>query len=82
MELWHTMGNTFIYVSTVDWEGIYINGELRYENHSIPTHVWLDILRDNRYYLDVETYYVDEEYMADLGNFPSQFSKLPKEVLS
>lgn len=82
MELWNIMGNTFIYVSTDDWEGIYINGVLEYENHSIPTHVWLDILRKNNYYLDVESYYVDEEYMHDLGCFPDKFSKLPKEVLS
>ena len=31
-------------VSADDWQGIYINGELRFEGHSIPNWVWIEIV--------------------------------------
>lgn len=27
-----------------DWHGLYVNGELYYEGHSIPHFVWLELL--------------------------------------
>lgn len=71
----------FIFVSTDDWEGIYIDGELEYEGHQVPTSVWLSFIDDYRDYA-VESYWVNEEYMHDMGNFPDEFEDIPKEVLS
>lgn len=36
----------FKVVRADDWGGIYINGELHYEGHSIPDFVWIELLRD------------------------------------
>lgn len=30
-----------------DWHGLYVNGSLAYEGHSIPEDEWIDILRNN-----------------------------------
>lgn len=61
-----------------DWYGIYINGELNYEGHDIPNHVWMTIIQMNRYYLSVEEFEVSDEYM-ERGSFPDKFEDIPKE---
>lgn len=77
------MGNTFYLCKSEcgDWYGIYINGRLEYENHSIPDHIWLDIIRKNNYYVEMKTFEVIDMYMESVGNFPSEFKGIPKGAL-
>jgi hypothetical protein len=76
------MGNKLIFVQTDDWEVLYVNGKLNSENHRMQAGDWLELLIDFKCFATVETFWVDEDYMHDLGNFPDRFSDLPKEVLS
>lgn len=43
-----------------DWEGIYIDGELFYEGHSIPTDVMIDIVMLNKLFTDYKSHVVEE----------------------
>jgi hypothetical protein len=76
------MGNKLVFVQTDDWQGFYVNGKLHNEGHKMEASDWLELLRESRYFTSIESFWVNEEYMHDLGNFPERFSDLPKEVLS
>ena len=76
------MGNEFIFVSTDDWEGYYINGRLKNEGHRMESSEWLELIEKNTHFTSVKSFWVDEEYMHDIGSFPEKFSEIPKEALS
>lgn len=53
------------YVDNEDWIGIYVDGRLAYEGHSIAS---LELLRICR--VNYETFEADEEWLQEIGNFP------------
>lgn len=42
------MGNTICLVTNEsgDWEVLFLNGEIYYEGHNIPTFIWLNLVRE------------------------------------
>jgi hypothetical protein len=78
-----SLNPVLIIVSTDDWEGIYLDGELIYEDHRIHNYVWIELIKEHgAFSKEVENYWVDEDYMCDFGNFPNRFKDIPKEMLS
>jgi hypothetical protein len=73
---------SLIFVSTDDWEGIYINGELEYENHRLHSGDWIEIIRKFNGFREVKRFWADEEYMHDVGSYPTKFEDFPEGVLS
>lgn len=67
-----------------DYECIYVDGVLEYENHRIPHHVWLEVIskyqtfEDKYAHLIIE---VDSEYIEDLAGFPKYFEDIPKDMI-
>lgn len=55
-----------------DWVGVYLNGALYYEGHSIPDWVWLDLLSE----CDAETQKLSYEDRLD-GRWAEQQTNLP-----
>lgn len=60
-----------------DWMGLYIDGELVYENHSINAR---DVLRDGMKLRDFEVSYEDHEaleaYSEDMGSCPETWAEV------
>ena len=70
---------TFTVVSgTEEWEGLYVDGELVMEDHSLRVHRLLDYLR-NHGYLNIEWKYVEQEWLNDRGNLPTRLEDVPDE---
>lgn len=40
--------NKIVYVDADDWCGLYVNGKLAYENHSIPTVTFAELMMSNQ----------------------------------
>lgn len=60
-----------------DWEGVYINGELAAEGHSISAQDLADVLS-----LEFQSIYVSNEWLGDeVGNLPENINDIPKEVV-
>lgn len=74
--------NNIILVSTDDWEGVYVGGTLEFQGHRIHNDVWLSLINKYKEFDEVESYWVDEDYMHDIGNLPHHFEELPKDILS
>lgn len=55
-----------------DWEGIYINGRLIFENHSLSAK---EIFR----ILGFDIIDVDDQWLGDRGSFPENISEVKKE---
>jgi len=72
---------TLIYVSSShgDWCGIYLDGLMHTEGHSIPVHDWMDLLQ-NHDVQQTEQYEVDGEYL-EFGGLPEAFTDIPKDKL-
>jgi hypothetical protein len=61
-----------------DWAGIYTDGDLFYDGHSIPDDTWMKLLRLAAY-LPVEI----REWVSDLemgGRYPDDFLDLIEEL--
>ncbi len=60
------------YGSAGDWAGIWIDGELRYQNHSIQIDWWLELLAEGPFEVDdqaeKEWCYADQGHFEDLVN--------------
>lgn len=65
------------YVTGDDWQGLYIDGELIEENHSIRITDLLEMLEDRRL-LTFDYHEVDQRYLEDLGNLPDSFDDIDK----
>ena len=61
-----------------EWCGVYIDGKLDTEGHSIPVYEWLDYIK-MRGITEVEELEVSGEWMEDVGSFPQLFDDIPKE---
>lgn len=75
-------GYKLVLVNGDDWEGIYINGELFYEGHSIPTDVMVDVIMSNKFFTSYVSASVDSEWLEDNGGLPLYLKDIPEEVLT
>jgi hypothetical protein len=70
-----------------DWEGLYFNFQMIYQNHSIPNFIWLGalsqasgtnvLIREWRTAMDNETYTSYPIELTDLLLFDSQYQLTP-----
>lgn len=72
------------FCETDDWQGVYINGEIHMENHSLSTADWLQLLIT--VLIDegspvVRRHYVDYDWIESGGHFPRLFEEFPEDVL-
>lgn len=61
-----------------DWEALYINGKLKYENHTIRAYEAMSLLKDYGPY-ELDSYYLEEDFsseqsMKDESSFQNTFS--------
>ena len=68
------------YVAGDDWQGLYIDGGLVEENHSIRITDLLEMLEDRRL-LTFDYHEVNQGYLEDLGNLPDKFDDIDKSEL-
>lgn len=69
--------NHIITVYCDDWEGVYINGEIEYESHSVGSFAWTTIISKYQHFnSDIKSFEVDFDYMSDRGNLPHYFKEL------
>lgn len=66
-----------------DWEGLYIDDSIFEQGHKLDGEVFLGLLCN---YSDklcggYEIYYIEQEWIEDLGYLPQKFSDIPVEVL-
>jgi len=61
-------------VSSEDWQGLYVDGKLAYENHSVAC-------KDLSYYIDLTMINVDDEWMGRKGHLPQHLDDIPKDKL-
>lgn len=54
-----------------DWSGLYINGELKDEGHSLRVSEVLEILG-----FKVETFEADYDWLEEMGSLPKKFSQV------
>lgn len=66
-----------------DWEGIYVNGILEYEGHSIPTHILLHIMVKYQAFDDeYDSYWIANTDGLEVSSpLPDKFEDIPKEWL-
>jgi hypothetical protein len=55
------------FVNGSNWVGLYIDGELKYEDHDIEPDILLDYLK-----LDYDWYYADETWLGHRGRLPQK----------
>lgn len=63
-----------------DWVGLYVNGELIDEGHSLTSYQWIKVIKEYKHFDKVDIYIVDEE-IADKG-FPVVLTPQYLEELS
>jgi hypothetical protein len=62
---------TIIGCESGDWEGLYVNGILHYEGHSIYARDFIDLIKKFKVFKDVECFEITDEHMEELGaSFP------------
>jgi len=63
------------FVSNYDWQGLYINGVLVDEGHSLNVP---DVLRhlERRHAINLKTLEADEDWLQECGSFPMEFHKV------
>lgn len=61
-----------------DWEGVYVNGTLFWEGHSVPGWVVIDALASAG--LPARTFTVSHDWMIDEGRLPKSLSDIPEEA--
>lgn len=70
---------THVSVESGDWEGIYINGKLEVEGHSIAVSDFLSIISEYKSFGFVTSIEVSDENMEKLGYIlPSTIDELSK----
>jgi len=66
-----------------DWEGIYVNDELHHEGHRLGGETYLDLIHSYNSKLtgEYEVYYVDSDWLEDMGSLPEEFGEIPSGLL-
>ena len=57
-----------------DWEGLYIDGKLVMENHSLRVEDVLEACQ-----VKFDSHWVDDDWMCNRGRFPEKFEDVPKD---
>lgn len=60
-----------------DWKGLYVDGECKYQNHSIDID---DILTELE--IKIEKFAVSDDWMRGRGGFPNKLKEIPKKYMS
>ncbi len=61
-------------VTLDDWQGLYLDGILEYEGHSIPDFEWMRVLNQEENMFDV-----DQEWV-EVNGLPEYLGDIPHEV--
>lgn len=69
-----------IRIQALDWEGLYFDGVLADEGHSLRLGNILSLLV-GKTITEVVTYGIDQDYMEDLGDLPEKFSEIDSGML-
>ena len=56
-----------------DWKGLYVDGKLVYEGHSIPIHEFAKAAN-----IDFDFVEADDEWLEEVGSFPKNLSEVKK----
>lgn len=66
-----------------DWECLYENDQEVTQGHQLRNFYWYELGRRNPEIIfdDIEFYEVDDQWLEDNGNFPSNFNEIPKDKL-
>lgn len=72
------MENQLIIVSIEDWEGVYYQGKLIYEQHEVRRFKLIDIMKEYNTFDVVEVWLSSEgdEYIQDRGRMPENYDDL------
>lgn len=62
------------FVSGDDWKGLYVDGKLVYENHSIPNYIVLDKLG-----IDYDEIEADLDWLDKVGCLPEKLSQVKEQ---
>lgn len=78
---------TLHYVDADDWAAVYVDEKCVFQGHSIPRHVWLELLEDGPYEVDASMADSDHAYLVagETGGFPDtwvEFLAYPNQVPS
>lgn len=72
------------YVRSEDWQGLYVNGWLKIEGHSISTYQVIYIvasyLKEAKDFT-LEELVVNQEWMEEQGDLPNKFYGIPEEAI-
>lgn len=76
------------YVKGEDWEGLYINNNLKCEGHRVRTDDAIEAIRDyvndfsvNLNLINFTSYDVDQDWLEGRGDLPSKFDGIPNGML-
>ena len=71
----------FVTNTAGDWEAIYVDNILYYEEHSIHSFQWQWLHRFNSGVTDALEYEVTSKYLDEMGgSYPYYFNDIPKEA--
>lgn len=59
---------TIITCESGDWEGLYVDGVLYTEGHSIRLHEFVDLVREYKNFSNIKWYHISDVHMEWLGN--------------
>ncbi|RWH49571.1 MAG: hypothetical protein E5V72_02010 [Mesorhizobium sp.] len=65
-----------VYARGDDWEGLYIDGELETQGHSISLSELLDIIKEKGVIETAETRMVDLNWLGDHGTLPNNIEEV------
>ena len=70
-------GNNVVIVSSDDWEGLYVNGELETEDHEIRQHDFINLIQEYRSFESIDIVEVSMEKLEELGGgFPYRLENI------
>lgn len=69
-----------IEVRADDWEGWYVNGDCKWQRHSIDTDVLIDLI-NREFKLDIqhEIVYADDKWLRERGELPDKLTEVIME---
>jgi len=75
--------NKLTFINGDDWEGVFINGVLKYEGHNISIWKFAEIAQEYNT-LNFEFLLINEdglEWLSDVGSFPTKFTEIPRQFI-
>jgi len=68
---------TVIGCESGDWSGLYVDGVLECEGHSIYERDYINLIRKYKVFKDVDCFEISDEHMEWLGcNFPNKLEEV------